>query len=226
MDIKNISERFNQGAESYDARRRLLIPCFDDFYNTGISLLAAINDSFDSILDLGAGTGLLTQYLYSRYPDAQITLVDVSDKMLEVARRRFAGLNNFNYIISDYSEQLPPGQFSLIASALSIHHLENDSKKNLYTGVYSKLEDGGCFINFDQFNASSDLINRHYEELWFKYVSKSIYKDEDRDLWFQRRELDRENTIDQTILLLKQAGFRTVECVYSYMKFGVVIALK
>ncbi len=226
METKIISERFNQGAENYDARRRLLIPCFDDFYNTGISLLAEINSGFDSVLDLGAGTGLLTQYLYRQYPEAGFTLVDISDKMLEVAHKRFEGLNNFSFIISDYSEQLPPGQFSLIASGLSIHHLGDDNKKNLYSNIYRSLQQGGCFINLDQFNAASGLINKHYEELWFKFISRSLNTPEDRDLWFTRRELDRENTVDETKLLLKQAGFKTVECIYSYMKFGVVLAIK
>ena len=45
-------------------------------------------------------------------------------------------------------------------------------------------------------------------------------------MWLQRRELDRENTIQETLELLKQSGFKQAECIYSYMKFGVILAIK
>lgn len=34
------------------------------------------------------------------------------------------------------------------------------------------------------------------------------------------------NKIQETIELLKNSGFKTVECIYCYMKFGVIIAIK
>lgn len=91
MEIEKILERFNQVAEKYDEQRKLFIPCFDDYYGTSITFLSKIRNDFRDILDLGAGTGLLTKYLYEKYPNANYTLVDISDQMLEIARQRFKG---------------------------------------------------------------------------------------------------------------------------------------
>lgn len=226
MELEKIKDRFNLVAQQYDNQRRFFIPCFDDFYQTSISLLSKIKPRFTSILDLGAGTGLLSRFLFEKYPDARYTLADVSDQMLEVARLRFTGMNNFSFESVDYSAQLPQGSFDLIASALSIHHLENDSKAALYSNIYHALPEDGCFLNLDQFNPSSEIMNRYYIQWWYGFIEQSEELKKDKALWLKRRELDRENTVSETIALLRQAGFRQVECIYSFMKFGVVLALK
>lgn len=135
-------------------------------------------------------------------------------------------MDNFNFVISDFSKELPSKQFDLIASALSIHHLTNDSKFGLYSSIYNNLPDNGCFLNLDQFNASSDLMNVCYNKLWYDYIVQNKILHKEQDLWLQRRELDRENTISETLSSLKQLGFKHVECIYAYMKFGVIVAIK
>ncbi|MGA2141292.1 MAG: class I SAM-dependent methyltransferase [Brevinematales bacterium] len=226
MDINKISTGFNETAAKYDEQRKFFIPCFEDYYSIGASLLEKTGKTFKSILDLGAGTGLLTKYLFDRFPAAHFTLVDISDKMMELSRQRFEGLENFDYVISDYSRELPTGKFDLIASGLSIHHLEDDYKSRLYNALYNNLEGGGYLLNLDQFNAGSDMVNDLYKEFWLEYISKSGIDENEKALWLARRKLDRENTIDATKNMLRQAGFEIVECVYSYMKFGVIMAVK
>jgi tRNA (cmo5U34)-methyltransferase len=226
MEIEKIKDRFNLVAQKYDEQRRFFIPCFDDYYQTSILFLSKIRPDFKTILDLGAGTGLLTKYLYEKFPNAKYTLVDASEQMIDIAKQRFENMDNFSFVISDYSKELPSNQFDLITSALSIHHLENDSKSVLYSNIYNNLPDNGCFINLDQFNAASDLLNNYYNQYWYDYIGQSAILEKERDLWLQRRELDRENTIEESVVLLKQLGFKHVECIYRYMKFGVILAIK
>jgi tRNA (cmo5U34)-methyltransferase len=226
MEIDKISGSFDKVAEIYDKQRRFFIPCFDDYYGTTVSFLAKAKKNFKSILDLGAGTGLVTKYLFDQFPDADYTLFDASDKMVEVARERFSGMKNFKFIISDYSKELPIAGFDLIASALSIHHLENDAKLKLYKAIYNKLPDNGYFLNLDQFNANTVMMNDLYNQWWYDFIKKSKITEKEMESWLVRRELDRENTIDETKDMLMQAGFKIIECIYSYMKFGVILAIK
>lgn len=226
MDIDKITERFNEIAGKYDSQRRLLIPCFDDFYGTSTSFLASYRKSFSSVLDLGAGTGLLTSFLYKHYPDAEYTLADVSDKMLEVARKRFEDMDNFRFMICDYSQELPSGNYDLIASALSIHHLDGTGMATLYSRIYERLPEGGCFLNLDQFNAGTEAMNKCYNKWWNDYISLDSFTPEEQEAMRKRRHLDKEITIDESKRLLKLSGFSTVECIYSFMKFGVVLAVK
>jgi tRNA (cmo5U34)-methyltransferase len=225
--IDSIKDRFNLVAQKYDNQRRFFIPCYDDYYQTSISFLSSLKSDFNSILDLGAGTGLLTKFLYDEFPNAKYTLVDISDQMLEIAKQRFANIDNFYFQILDYSKEFPnKNQFDLIASALSIHHLDNDSKSFLYSNIYKNLPENGYFINLDQFNASSDFIDKKYNKYWYDFIGQSGITEQERESWLSRRELDKENTISETKTLLEQIGFRQVECIYSYMKFGVILAIK
>jgi ubiquinone/menaquinone biosynthesis C-methylase UbiE len=226
VNIEQIEKRFSQIAKEYDEQRKLFIPCFDDYYGLSVSFLKKTRNDIRKILDLGAGTGLLTKRLYDEYPNANYTLVDISEQMLAVARQRFSGLKNFNYSILDYSTDLPCGKFDLIASALSFHHVENADKLQLYSNIYDKLKDGGCLLNLDQFNASSDEMNEKYNNYWYEYINTSGIALDNKGAWLKRRELDRENTIDETKQLLTKVGFRNVECIYNYLKFGVIYAEK
>lgn len=226
MNTDNIKDRFNLIARDYDSQRRMFISCYDDYY---LSMVDFISRSFNkpkTIVDLGAGTGLLTKFFYDKYPDANYILIDISDQMLEVAKRRFEGINTFHYIVSDYTTKLNFNDVDLVISGLSMHHMTNNEKLNLYKNIYNKLTPQGVFANFDQFNAESSAINELYNKYWYNQIQNSGLLQNEYDKWLKRRELDKENTIEETINMLKQSGFNSAECIYKYMKFGVVIAQK
>jgi len=213
MDINKIQEQFNSTARKYDSQRRHFIPCFDDFYKTSISLLKDYKEDFKKIVDLGAGTGLLTKEMYELYPNAHFVLIDIANEMLEIAKERFLGLSNFEFIDYNYIEDIPVKDCDLICSALSIHHLDSNEKEALYKNIYKKLDKGGCFINLDLFNAETESINNLFNEWWYNYIDNLGIPSEEEVGCIKRRELDKENTIWETIELLKSSGFGAVECI-------------
>jgi ubiquinone/menaquinone biosynthesis C-methylase UbiE len=226
MDINKIKEQFNYIAQKYDDHRKCFIPCFNDFYKTSVSLLKIYRNDFHDIIDLGAGTGLLTMEIYKLYNNAHYTLIDISKDMLEITKERFTGLSNFEFIENNYVKNIPVENCDLICSALSIHHLDKNDKIKLYKNIFEKLEKGGCFINLDQFIGASEKINKLYNEWWYKYIDRSGITEKVKSAWIERKKLDKENTIKETIELLKEGGFKNVECIYNFMKFGVIIAIK
>lgn len=226
MKTEDIRERFNQIAGEYDSQRKKFIPCFDDYYETMTDFIAGVIKAPSSILDLGAGTGLLSKYFYVHFPESRYTLVDISEQMLEIAKRRFSGLSNFRFAVSDYSRNLPDESFDLICSALSIHHLENSEKSRLYGNVFNRLSEEGVFFTLDQFDSGLKKMNQHYNDWWYDCIRKSGLPESEHAKWLERRSLDRENTVEETMAMLSGAGFKTVECLYRFMKFGVIAAFK
>lgn len=225
MNANDIQQQFDLIARQYDEGRKCFIPCFDDYYNRSVSMLENLKPDVSSIVDLGAGTGLLTQELYKLYPQARFTLIDISEEMLEVARKRFRGLDNFAYKVADYSHiDLKGGDF--ICSALSIHHLEDSEKFQLYKAVYEVLSQGGVFVNLDQFCAESPLVNEAWNAWWMNYIDHSGITPEAKAKWIDRNKLDREISIPHTIEFLTKVGFNQVDCIYQFMKFGTIIAIK
>lgn len=222
----DIERQFNLIAEEYDSNRRKFIPCFGDFYRNTTQFITANLEEPKRIIDLGAGTGLLTHFWYQQYPNAEYVLVDIADEMLNIARKRFDGIGNVSYQVMNYMDQLPDSDFDVVISALSIHHLEDSNKKILVSQIYDSLPDGGLFVNYDQFCAGQPQLNQWYDSYWENHLSDSGLTDRDIELWKERRKLDRECSVEQEMDMLKSSGFKAVKCVYSYQKFSVIVAVK
>lgn len=56
---------------------------------------------FRNILEIGCGTGFLTELLAKEYPLAQITATDIAPEMIVVAREKLAFFSNINYFVAD-----------------------------------------------------------------------------------------------------------------------------
>lgn len=222
----NISEQFNLIAKEYDINRKRFIPCFDDYYINTTNFLAANINPPQKILDLGAGTGLLSAFWLQHFPKAEYILVDIADEMLEVAKERFDGLKNISYQNLDYSKELPNSDFDTIISALSIHHLEDQIKSELFECIYNKLPTGGIFVNYDQFCADSPKMNEWFDTFWENHLKNSGLSDADIKLWLERRKLDKECSAESEIEMLRKYNFSEVKLIYSSQKFSVIVAIK
>lgn len=69
--MNSIEEQFNLIAQEYDINRRKFIPCFDDYYENTTKLILSNIHTPKIVLDLGAGTGLLTYYWFKECENAE-----------------------------------------------------------------------------------------------------------------------------------------------------------
>ena len=222
----DIEKQFNLVAAEYDRNRRKFIPCFDDFYGNTTKFLAANIAEPKRILDLGAGTGLLSYFWLQQFPSSEFVLVDIADDMLEIARKRFSEIDHVSCQKMDYVKNFPKGSFDAVISALSIHHLENEDKRDLFGKIYDLLPDGGLLVNYDQFCACDPKLDRWYDFYWESQLASRGLTDHDLALWQKRRKLDRECSVEQEVEMLYQSKFKTVKCVYTFQKFSVIAAIK
>lgn len=222
----NIEEQFNIIAKEYDSNRKKFIPCFDDYYNSTTRFILSNIATPKRVLDLGAGTGLLSYVWYQHCPEAEYVLVDIAEDMLDVARKRFANIKTVSYQTADYAKGLPEADFDVIISALSIHHLEDEEKRSLFAQIYRKLPEGGLFVNYDQFCAGQPGMNDWFDSYWESQLGNSGLTEHDITLWKERRKLDRECAVEEELEMLRESKFKTVKCVYSCQKFSVIVAGK
>ncbi|MBT2738627.1 class I SAM-dependent methyltransferase [Bacillus sp. ISL-7] len=222
---QRIKEKFNENAGAYDRQRKLLIPCFDDFYSIPISIIETKNDS-PAVLDIGAGTGLFSFFIKEKFPNAHITLIDLSEKMMDVSRKRFANYNDIHYVVADYTEYKFNEKFDLIISSLSIHHLSDEEKRKLYKRMFSLLNQDGAFINADQVLGSTPLLESLYKNDWKNKVEKSGLTKQEIEAANERMELDKMATLKDQIAWLKESGFQDVDCIYKYFNFVVLFGRK
>ncbi|KAF5076970.1 Trans-aconitate 2-methyltransferase [anaerobic digester metagenome] len=225
MEEKNhhhlLKEKFSQGAEEYDRQRKHVIPCLEDLYQV-TSDLANVNTAKPRVLDLGAGTGLLTSYLHNRYPEGDFILLDLSEEMLKIARTRFENLPYFHYVVADYLEHELEGEFDIVVSSLSIHHLENHEKRFLYDKVYQHLNSGGLFINADQVMGPSPANEKEYYRNWLEKIEMGSLSSSEKTIIFDRMRLDKPAPLADNLKWLKEIGFVDVDVYYKYYNFVVL----
>ncbi|NBC68474.1 methyltransferase domain-containing protein [Paenibacillus sacheonensis] len=223
--MNHVRATFDGAAGGYDEQRRKLIPCFDDFYGTAVAL-AETSESRPRILDLGAGTGLLSSLLLKKLPEARLTLIDLSDNMLAVAKERFAGRTGIEYVREDYTSYTAEQACDLIVSGLSIHHLTDEGKQAVYRNAYNNLKPGGIFINADQVLGHTPFIDAHYKEDWKRKIEASGLTRAELDAAYERTRIDRMAGLAEQLVWLAQAGFSDVDCVYKSYNFVVLFGRK
>ncbi len=227
FEYSDVKKKFNDNASQYDGQRKKLIPCFDDFYSIAVSIAETNNDNENpSILDIGAGTGLLSSFILDRIPSANLTLIDISEKMIEVAKSRLKDNPAVKYIIDDYTKYQFDKKYDIVASSLSIHHLTDEQKRQLYSSIYSILNQNGVFINADQVLGSTPFIETLYKRDWKYKVENSGLSEDELHSAYERTKLDKMDTLDDQVNWLKEVGFLDVDCVYKYYNFVVMFGRK
>ncbi|WP_312825109.1 class I SAM-dependent methyltransferase [Epilithonimonas sp.] len=225
--IESIKSKFNAVSEKYDKQRKELIPCFDDFYKIPVELSNQIK-IVDSILDIGAGTGLMSAFFLEKYNEADFTLVDISEEMLKKAKERFSGFSNFEFLIQDLEDlALEKNKFDLVISGLAIHHLDDEAKKQLFKTIYNLLKDGGLFINADQVLGENDFSETLYTSSWReKVTANKTLTSEEKEATFERIKLDKMSPLKEQLKWLEDVGFKNVANLYQYYNFVVYNAKK
>ena len=98
-----------------------------------------------SVLDIGFGTGILTQYLYEQ--GCRITGVDFSQSMLDAAKRK---MPDARLIRHDFTDGLPESicnkRYDRIISTYALHHLTDSARADFLHGLLSRLKPGGLLI--------------------------------------------------------------------------------
>jgi tRNA (cmo5U34)-methyltransferase len=221
-----VKELFDAGALEYDAGRRRIIFCFDTFYGTLLDLVPFSPQEPFAFLDLGAGTGLVSALILTRFPRARAHLLDISEKMMAQARRRFADRPEVQFDIGDYAREALPGTYPLIVSAMSIHHLTDSGKQMLMQKIFSALEPGGAFIHAELALGITPTTERRYQQHWQAHLEASGFTAEELATIRQRMACDRPAPIEHQLAWMREAGFADVDCFFKHYNFTVSMGTK
>ena len=168
----NMAAFFDTRAAGYDDYIRGYIfadSTFTQFYQAVSSPIEKTDEPLN-ILNLGCGTGLEIEFLFQRVPNALITGVDLSQNMLELLRKRYIAHMSQITLVPDSYLTMPFGAktYDHIISAMSIHHLLRDTKRELYMKIHAALKPGGKYIEGDSvipIEMESQFLAEYYQQL-------------------------------------------------------------
>ena len=77
-----------------------------------------------NVLEIGCGTGMLSQYLVAAYPHASFSFIDITPAMVKICRQRFSACPGVMVSCADVEALSRDSQFDLIVSNMTLHWLE------------------------------------------------------------------------------------------------------
>jgi SAM-dependent methyltransferase len=173
------------------------------------------------VLDLGTGDGRLlalvkTKLTANAPSNAQLEAValDFSPAMLEASAKRFAGDSSVKIVPHNLDHALPAlGKFDAVVSSFAIHHLVHERKRALYAEIYSMLNPGGVFCNFE--HVASPTPRLHEEFL--HSIGKTIETEDPSN-----KLLD----VETQLQWLREIGFVDVDCHWKWREFALLAGRK
>lgn len=102
-----------------------------------------------TILDLGCGTGLELASVFERFPNAEITGIDLSESMLAALSEKYKE-KDISLVCGDYfSTPFGENRYDAVISFESLHHFTPALKQMLFQKIYGALKPNGVFLECD-----------------------------------------------------------------------------
>ena len=180
------------------------------------------------VLELGCGTGNLSELIVKTYPKSEKVLVDISEEVLSHCKNRLEDNDRIEYCQADINElDFPVDSFDLIVSSITIHHLTHHEKELLFKKAFSWLKNEGVFTYSDQFAGVTKEIYDNHMKLWRRFALNSGCTEDEWELWMKHQdEHDYHSSAVEQILWLKKANFSSIDVTWRYLLWTVITARK
>ncbi len=222
--MEKVKQHFEEEAQEFDEIIRRLIPYYEQMLDALVTALPFNQDKSIRVVDLGCGTGTIARRIKQIYPLAQITCVDIAEKMLQIARVKLgeAG-SDLRYQLANFEDYEFDTKYDVAVSSLALHHLVCDEDKiQFYRKIYDSLTPGGVFYNADVILGSSSHLQELYMEKWREYMRRQVSVEEIEQKWIpQHYDEDRPASLMNQLAWLCEIGFVEVDVIWKYYNFSV-----
>jgi len=179
---------FNEKIDTYD-------DVHSEFMETKKELADHLDKDAIKILDLGAGTGLELIHLFEMFPNAQVTVIDITENMLEkLKEREFA--SHVTTICGDFFEVPFGEEYDAVISTSALHHFKYEEKIKLYKKILECLKNNGQFINCDYIALTQEIEQQQLYELEHNFE--------------EYKHIDTPLTVAHEIEILNNTGFQNI----------------
>ena len=162
--------------------------------------------NIETLLDLGCGTGLELDTILARFPELNVTGIDLSSEMLAELRRKHREhsltLVQADYFLYDLGENC----FDAAVSVESLHHFTAQKKTSLFSKIYRCLKPGGVYLECDYIAVTQAIEDLTFSECRRRRLRDGILPD-------SYVHFDTPLTLEHEMSAMKAAGFKTVELV-------------
>lgn len=210
--------------DEYDTTIRRWIPGYEEMLRHAADAVAAIGPAH--VIDLGAGTGALSEKTLARPSVGTVEVLDVDPEMMERARTRLAPYGNrVRYTLQSFDD--PFSDCDAFTASLSLHHIPTiEEKAELFRRAFEALRPGGLLVNADCCMPEDEEEQKQLYRYWAEHqVGHGISVNDAYKNFCSWAAEDTYLPLDQELAALSEAGF-AAERVWNAGPIGVVVARK
>ena len=220
----SVAQHLRVEVEAYDASIRQFIPDYETMLAQTARCVA--ESAAERVLDLGAGTGALSEAVLTHCPHCRVELVDVDGEMLDQARERLKPFRSrVRFTRRRFQGALP--RCDAVIASLALHHVSTLTEKQaVYGTIHAALEPKGVFVNADANMPTDPVLQRADYATWAAHMVASGISEP--RAWQHFRDWAEEDTylpLDDELAALTAVGFRPAR-VWQSVPINVVRSTK
>ena len=163
-----------------------------------------------TLVDFGIGTGLELEAILKRFPDIEITGLDIAEQMLAKLREKYRGDNIKLYCESYLTYDFGNLRYDAAISLMTLHHYDRKTKTGLYRRIHDCLVPNGVYVECDYMLHGDDYENAQEVED-FNFSEYRRLKEELGITDGREYHFDTPCTVENQKKMLTDAGFAGVK---------------
>lgn len=231
--LQEIEERFDNDVERFSNLETAQLTTLDAAFNLELmtEAIARQYPQIKSVLDIGCGAGNYAVKLLHKVRNPNVTLVDLSQNMLDRADQRVKEHTDGAVVLKkgDFRTVDFQGEtFDVIIATNVLHHLRDDQDwETSFAKLYSLLNEGGSLWIFDLVEQVEPNLQKHiYTDLYGKYLS-GLKDDSYRDHVFAYiAKEDSPRSLMYQLQLMERVGFAKVDILHKNLCFASFVGYK
>lgn len=184
------------------------------------------------VADMGCSNGLSASRLIKHHiDDCKFVLFDNSEPMLQKCRAMYSNeLDTGHLFISniDATEDWNlDNRCSVVQSILTLQFIPKRKRINAVDNAYKSLMEGGVFLIVEKVTSYFEDIEKAFSDEYYNMKRENAYTEE--QIASKRKSLKgvlEPMTVDENIIMLREAGFRKVDTYWRCLNFVGIIAIK
>jgi len=220
--LEEMSDFFNSRAQIYDEKHLEHIWGGMESKNVIASFFPP---DTKTMIDLGIGTGLELEAIFKRFPDIEITGLDVAEDMLKLLQEKYPRRKIHLYCESYFDYNLGRNKYDVALSVMTLHHYNHQKKTNLYRKIHDCLNSNGLYIECDYMLSDVEYENPQEQEAFY-FSELERLKKEQGITDSREYSYDTPCTVANQKKMLLDAGFKSVKEVWQKGHTVILIADK
>jgi len=239
---------------SWDQQQQRLLPDREERLVAMFDVVESVVGSPQRVVDLASGPGSIAVRMRQRFPDAEVTLIDVDPALLAIANGVLGADPGMRIVRGDLAdprwvERLGSDKYDAVVTANSLHWLDEPTLRRVYVDLGRIVRPGGVVCNADPipFDGAEGLMaamdrrehalrrakpaGGHDWEAWWRAASRDpvlapLVAERMQRFSGETHPPEFMPPVSWHVSALRQAGFVEVGCVWRHGSGAIVAALR